>query len=448
MEYFSNRKNDSDFLIAYPDKPDLFYARLRGGRPRVKVELVLHFLVLRGLWGSLSDYESVERLYDSKAVDAVLSYHGHECPGITTIRENLNAISNATRELILKSQAWYIISEGLDDFNEIYIDSTSVKGNTAYPTDISVLYKLIERVNRGFEFLKKFEVPYIAEGWTSTRIENMRKHLSFMSMQAGKQGVNGKVKESFRAFSTLASNLIKSFFIEQERLIPYWEGAKLPPVKEIALETLWFKIDEDLNNAENVLRYAELSINEGIKLPSIDKVLSISDRDAAFIKKGQRNPVIGYKPQIAKSQNGFICGYITPIGNVADSEMFVPMIQNVISITGITPSIVSVDDGYSSEANVKTSRKDFGISTASFSGSKGKKLTIDDWDTTSYTEARRMRSSIESMMFTIKFNHRFGILRRRNIDAVNAEQLEKIIAYNFVRIVRKKRDRILKEMAS
>ncbi len=128
--------------------------------------------------------------------------------------------------------------------------------------------------------------------------------------------------------------------------------------------------------------------------------------------------------------------------------MLVPMVRKVISTTGIIPTVVSTDDGYTSAENLKTLKNDLGIRRVSFSGSKGKKLTIGNWDTESYVESRRMRSSIESLMFTIKFNHKFGRLRRRGIEAVNAEQLEKIISYNFVKIVRKEKERLIKLMAS
>lgn len=444
-QYKDKQINGTDYLIEFPSPENDMPLHLRDGRPRIKPELVLHFLVLRGLWGSLSDYNAVERLYDSKAVEAVLSSHCYEYPGISTIRENINAISNSTRELIIKCQAQMILESYLDNFSKIYIDSMAVSGNTAYPTDISILYKLVERAYRKFKALEKFKFPALSDGWIPERLERMRKHLAYMSMQVGKHGVKGKVKESYRSFSHLASNLIESFYEEQEKLTPYWENAQLPPVQEVALEALWFAIDNDINAAAYVLWYAELSINEDIKLPSVEKILSVSDKDVAYIKKGQRNAVIGYKPQIARSQNGFICGYITPLGNATDSSLLIPMVEKVILTTGVTPFSVSVDDGYSSEQNVRQLKEVFKIPVTSFSGSKGKELTKYDWDSTSYIEERRMRSAIESTIFTIKYNHRFGTLRRRNIYAVNAEQLEKIIAYNFVRMVRKGKEQLLKE---
>jgi hypothetical protein len=241
----------------------------------------------------------------------------------------------------------------------------------------------------------------------------------------------------------LALNSIISFLKEQQWLTPYWEAANISPDKGIALDAIWYKIDEDLHNAMYVLYYADLSINKGIKLPSREKVLSISDTDAAYIAKGQRIPVIGYKPQIARSQNGFICGYLTPEGNAADSEMLIPTVDNVISITGIIPSIVSTDDGYASQSNIKILKEIYQIPIVSINGSKGKKLTLEDWDTTAYINARKQRSAAESGMFTLKYNHCFGQLKRRKIQAVHAEQLEKIIAYNFVHMNRKKKELML-----
>ena len=64
---------------------------------------------------------------------------------------------------------------------------------------------------------------------------------------------------------------------------------------------------------------------------------------------------------------------------------------------------------------------------------------MENWDTTSYAEARRKRSAVESSMFTLKHRHGFGQMRRRGIEAVETEQLEKVIAYNFIHMIRKKK---------
>jgi len=84
-----------------------------------------------------------------------------------------------------------------------------------------------------------------------------------------------------------------------------------------------------------------------------------------------------------------------------------------------------------------------GVKDISISGVKGKKSTeLDDWDSDTYRDARRNRSAVESLMFTIKDGVEFGELGRRGIDAVRSELMEKVLAYNRCRtILMKKRRR-------
>ena len=76
------------------------------------------------------------------------------------------------------------------------------------------------------------------------------------------------------------------------------------------------------------------------------------------------------------------------------------------------------------------------VADISISGAKGKKLTtLEDWDSETYRDARRCRSAVESLIFTIKDGFAFGELGRRGIDAVRDELLEKVLAYNCCRTV-------------
>jgi hypothetical protein len=143
--------------------------------------------------------------------------------------------------------------------------------------------------------------------------------------------------------------------------------------------------------------------------------MSLSDGSAAYIKKGSRNPVIGYKPQLVRSQNGFVTSLLVPQGNAADSIKLVPAICDSIKRTGVIAELVSTDDGYAS-AKGRDELRDMGVKDISISGAKGKKLTDpDDWDSEEYRDARRNRSAVESLMFTIKDGFAFGELGRRGI---------------------------------
>ena len=238
VKKYNEAKRSQDYLFDTNNYESIIPSELKSGRPRMKSDILLFFLAIRGLWGTISDHQASERIKDSISINSILAMYGYSVPGINTIRENLNAISISTRELILKCQAMLILEKGLDDFSAVYIDSTDVKGNTAFPTDISILYKLIDRVRRSFIILEDFGMPVIEAGWLNTRIERMNACLCFMSMNAGKRGVKGKVKEKFKSFSQLAFNSIISFFREQERLTPYWEVTDISPEKGIALDAI------------------------------------------------------------------------------------------------------------------------------------------------------------------------------------------------------------------
>ena len=163
--------------------------------------------------------------------------------------------------------------------------------------------------------------------------------------------------------------------------------------------------------------------------------MSNSDKNAVFIQKGQREAVIGYKPQIGRSKKGFISCFSVPEGNAADSIQLEPMVDQHIRRTRVIPYLVNVDDGYAS-AKGKQNVERKGVITVSINGSKGKKITSEqDWESELFKEARNNRSSVESLMFTIKHNHNFGQVMRRGIVQVRAELLEKVLAYNFCRMI-------------
>ncbi len=318
---------------------------IKNGRPQMSVDLIFFFETLRGIWGSISDKNAVERLKDSTSIQVVLAHFGYKVPGCNTIRENVNKISEQTKQLILKCQAYYILENKLDNFYEVFIDSTDVKANTAFPTDIDIAYKILCRTCKSLESLQKFDIPVVIESWTKTRLKKINKHLKYVNMNCGK-GIKGDVKEHYRSFLLLGQRVLREFENARDKVVNVWEQIDFNPEKRMALDILWDKIEQDLQDADYVMNYAELRTEKGVNLPTREKILSTSDRDAAYIQKGQRIPVIGYKPQIARSGNGFICGLITPRGNASDSEMLIPVVNHVIKTTNVIPSLVSVDDGY------------------------------------------------------------------------------------------------------
>ena len=132
-------------------------------------------------------------------------------------------------------------------------------------------------------------------------------------------------------------------------------------------------IDIDLHNLGIKVANADKRINRNEKIPAAEKVVSLSDQDAAMIVKGERETVVGYKPQLGRSKNGLITALIVPEGNAADSAQLRPTVDASIRRTGVIPSVLSFDDGYTN-----TKDRDYylgqGVDVVSFSGAKGRNI--------------------------------------------------------------------------
>jgi IS5 family transposase len=412
------------------------------GRPRIPAEAVYVFLMLRGFLGSLSTKQSRRFLRESMSLYGWLQSRGLTMPGVSTILDNLNVISHRTRELIFARQIARVLGEGLDDFKMLTIDSTSVKANSSWPNDAKILTGLLMRVDRLGQKLDAFGHENFRQGWVPRRLEEMDKLEFQICLVAGKANSKGKLKKRYRRLLRLGCKAADALQVECDRFEQMVSIKTLAPSRRVLLQRVVDQIRTDLCDARRVIGYASDRVFKDKTLPSKEKVLSLSDGSAAYIKKGDRNPLIGYKPQLVRSENGFVTSLRVPEGNAADAIELVPAIADSIQRTSVVADLVSTDDGYAS-AKGRDELREMGVKVVSISGAKGKKLTtLEDWQSETYRDARRYRSAVESLMFTIKDGFAFGELGRRGIEAVRDELLEKVLAYNCCRsILMKQRQR-------
>lgn len=408
------------------------------GRPRTVTPLMMFaFLTLRGWLGSVSDSDAVERLIDSSTLEEWLASRQLRMPGRSTIHGILNMISNETRDFILDCQISMVSALGLDDFSKMSIDSTSVAASTCWPTDSAMIVALLSQALGTFNKLPAVGIESFKVHWCNTWIQKLDRLNITINMIAGKPNSRKNVKRNYKEMLRVGQKMLDYLIGQKESLdleVLSLAG-DLPPSHYVRLNQAWCQLDETLTAVARVLHYTGDRVFNGVVLPSSEKILSISDKAAAYIKKGDREPVIGYKPQLARSENGFITSLILEQGNPADVRMFRRVIDDVITRTGAIPRVLSVDDGYSSTDNYKYVKNELKIEVASFNGSKGRKLTPEeDWERNEYLDARNWRSSVESLMYVVKYGFDMKRMRRRGFAEVRAEMLEKVIAYNFFRM--------------
>jgi hypothetical protein len=417
---------------AAPTSPDAL--TLAQGRPRTPALVVYVALMLRGFFGAgFKSFDSTTMMQESRTLHVFFTNLGLAMPGRSTLTELVNAVSNETRQHILDAQIALALACKWDDFSTMLQDSTHVEGNTAWPTDSKTLVELVARMLRVGAQLKRLSLPAI-------RSPKAQKHLVAMTKLAREIALAPRTKGRARARNRMYGKLLwraRRVRVLLNEAVTQLEAEVLvldvlPSRKVMAVRTVT-RLRADVSSLEQSIANCDARVVKQQKVPVADKVLSVSDPDAGYIAKGQRVPVIGYKPQVARSGAGFITGLLLPQGNASDSLQLVPMFDEVVRRTTVVPSVLTVDDGYASKANVDAIRERK-VDVISINGAKGRALTARaDWQSEAYADARGLRSAVESLMYTLKQGFDFGYVARRGLAAAYGELLEKALAYNTCR---------------
>jgi len=405
------------------------------GRPRMPAIIVVFFLVLRGYLGGCKDRKIATQIADSMAIRIYLNNRGYDMPGLSTIIDNVNAVSVETREHILDATIRIAKNERLDDFKETTCDSTSVSANSSWPSDSGTIAGLLARAERMLRGLVESVIVVMIPAIVKKLLYEVEQLHKQIQMTCGKKDSEKKRKKLYRKLFKLAEKIrvyLRAAYGEANSMSL---SLSIPPSERERLVVRLDWINVDLKNAALAIENGKNRVLHDKKVPAEQKIVSMSDESAAMIVKGGREPVVGYKPQIARSKSGFVTAIIVPEGNANDSGQITNIVDAAIKRTGIIPEILNFDDGYTNTP-AREKYLHIGVEVVSFSGSKGKKaIPFSDYDSEEYRQARNDRSAVESGIFTLKHNFAFGEVMRRGIESVRAEQYEKVIAHNLFRII-------------
>lgn len=413
---------------------------LEQGRPRTPAYVVFMALVLRGYFGEgFKACSAATMILESTTLSVLFNNMGVQMPRPSTLTELVNAVTVPTRQRILDAQIAQVLRLGWDDFTVMLQDSTHVEGNTAWPTDSRLLVAFVARLLRVGASLVHLGLPIVhlpKVRWHLKAITDLDREIDMT--RGTREGARNRRRryEKLLWRAQRAQHALNIAVTEREAALAVLD---ILPTRLAMATRVVALMRTDVTALQTVIDNCKARVIDQKKVRMADKKLSISDSDAGFIAKGQRDPVIGYKPQVARSGGGFVTGLLLPQGNASDSGQLEPMVHEVIRRTTRIPRVVSVDDGYASRANVEMLRRT-GIDVVSINGSKGKALTAcTDWESEEYSDARKMRSAVESLMFTLKEGFNFGEVARRGLAPVHGELLEKVLAYNLSHMVRVRR---------
>ena len=138
-------------------------------------------------------------------------------PSPNSILDNLNCLSSDTYAAIHKTQLAMIMVMDLDDFCRVYIDSTTVEANSAWPTDSRIILKLIRRIFKMGNKLRRFGLANFTDNWVPFWLKALGT-LDFAIDNLGNtRGSRRKRKVLYRKFLDKAEKALEYLYGELEK---------------------------------------------------------------------------------------------------------------------------------------------------------------------------------------------------------------------------------------
>lgn len=408
------------------------------GRPEIlSADLLLCFAVARAYHPDCFGARGWKKMTSNLDIhQALANFACANFPGRSTVHEHYNFLSIESimklHQLILS----VVKDERIDDFSWLTMDSTAIASVSKWPTDSEVLYRLLEKAFKGM--LSIIELRREKTGWASKiaklplkTAQNLLHDINLTKQEIdyakGKKGAKKIRRDGYIKMCKKGEKLLVQLGVITDRLDEWsLEGKEVDDYTKAMMLA-----DDRLYFVQKRFEMADASDMGDIE-PEL--LLSFSDKDACFIKKGGRETIFGYRPNICRSAEGFITSIMIAKGNPADSTTLVPSVDDHIEQTSVIPALVSTDDGYSSAEGLEA-LLDRGVHAFSASGAKGKALVGDHiWDLDLFKEMRRMRSNAEATIshFKIDFHmRRLSIGQQPNIEK---EMMLRAISFNLEKL--------------
>lgn len=396
---------------------------LPGGRERTPPPVVYLLAVASGTLDDCFGQRGYAALVASSDLHRALACFGmRKVPGRSTCHELIRALTEDTLVSIIQAQLMIAEQEGLDDFKCVIGDSTATEADSAKPNNARLFTHLAHRTYDAEQklcgLMRKQRGPKRV-----TRYLGQIDRLKYLLLATPNSAAD-RVARYDQLLEVGAKLLI--YFQRGFPMLCKAEGSMLEPLLDRlrqdydALHEMWFQIYQEL--------YPDEDIGDPVTLR-----YSVADPDAAFIKKGHRPTVFGYRPHLACSDSGLVVAMDLTSGNPSDAKRMLPLLDVVSKWTGTIPEAVSFDSGYCSKANLKGA-KARGIQTISFAGGKGRILLGIDWESDTMEHLRRRRNAIEALIG--HFKQCYGLRRfyERSLKSARHQLLRSIMAYNFERM--------------
>jgi IS5 family transposase len=394
---------------------DLRREGVRGtGRRGLPAEAVLRCALLKQ-YRQLSYEELAFHLEDSASFRAFARLPMGWTPKKAVLQKTISAITAASWEAINRAVVGNARQTRLEPATMVRIDSTVTQALMHEPTDSSLLWDAVRVMAR---LLKR---SCVLAGAAATRWRDHRR--SAKQHAHAIQHSRGKERKAKLYSALLAATRATKAALEQA-------FAPLAASANPAAAGWCREVSHYLPLIERVITQTQRRVFSGEAVPASEKVVSLFEPHADIIVKGGRDVQYGHKINLATGRSGLILDVVVEVGNPADAERFLPMLERHIAAHGQPPRQIASDGGYASAANLSQA-KTLGVSDVAFH----KKCRLDikamvksRWV---YRKLRDFRAGIEANISCLK--RAFGLTRCtwRGLAHFTAYVWSSVVAYNL-----------------
>lgn len=304
------------------------------------------------------------------------------------------------------------INEGLEDLEKVRQDTTTIETDIHYPTNNSLIWDCIRKSNDHLNKLKQ-----TIEG------------VSFRDYSAGAK------KTFFKINNTTSADKRAELFSKQLQIFTKCINQvsnvvkKKPCCDSIEAVAIMIQLENLLPVMRQVFDISFRKEIKGEKVPNAQKIFSIFEQHTDIIVKGSRDVVFGHKINLTTGKSNLILDCYTERGNPADSNLYIPTLDRIISNYNTVPRDCAADGGFASKENIAHSDK-IGLVNIVFNkivGSMKNQASSKSME----TRLKKWRSGIEANISNLKRGFKIRRCNWKGWDNFQSKVLWSVIAYNI-----------------
>ena len=322
------------------------------GRNGLTPQQVLRSLILMRV-KNWNYRELRERITDGYTLRQFTEFYCQPVPKHDAFNRAFHRLTPETLQAVNELVVQAAVDLGLEDGNQLRVDTTVVQTDIHHPTDNTLLWDVVRVVTRLVRRLRA-AVQQRIQGFRNRQRAARRRMQEIQRLTP--QERHQRQVEKYRELIGIAEEVVNSAqkVVEQTRKA---RGKDL--VAEMAISELRKEIEHYCELGDQVIGQARRRVLQGEQVPNAEKIYSIFEVHTDLIKRGKvQTPLeFGHKVFLAESAQGLITQYEVLEGNPNDEQHVEPSLERHRETFGHAPALYGSDRGFFSEKNVKSCKQ-------------------------------------------------------------------------------------------